>query len=275
VRRYNDTVQHLTQNLASLGFGGYKKISQHLARAGWKVAKTTVRRYLQRPHLSPQTTTPGARPPRPLRTRFPHHIWHLDLTLVEGFLRGASVSLATLLDSHSRMPLLWRLYERHPNAQQMVALVDEGFAGFGRPRYLVVDKGGEFTATQFREQLDAWRVGLRYDSVPNHRANARLERFWRSLKQILRIRPLAPEPPLTTADLEHDIERALLYYAHLRPHEGLGGATPAEVYFAIQPAHLDAVQPPRGCRGDPPVPPPARVDFLDGDHRFPFLRKVA
>jgi hypothetical protein len=151
----------------------------------------------------------------------------------------------------------------------MVALVEDGFAGFDRPRYLIVDKGGEFTATQFRERLDAWRVGLRYDSVQNHRANARLERFWRSLKQILRSRPLDPERPLTTADLERDVERALLYYAHLRPHEGLGGATPAEVYFAIQPAHLGAVQPPRGRRGDPPFPAPARVDFLEGRSPLP------
>jgi hypothetical protein len=67
----------------------------------------------------------------------------------------------------------------------------------------------------------------------------------------------------------------MLYYGHLRPHEGLGGATPAEVYFGIQPAHFDAAQPPRGRRGDPPVPAPATVAFLDGDPRFPLLRKAA
>ncbi len=55
------------------------------------------------------------------------------------------------------------------------------------------------------------------------------------------------------------VAMALVYYAHFQPHAGLGGATPAEVYHNLEPAHLHAVQPPRGRRGDPPVPPPARV----------------
>jgi transposase InsO family protein len=274
VRRYNDTVQHLVQTLARLGFGGYAKISQHLARDGWKVAKTSVRRYLRQPRQT-GPPAPETKPRRPLTSRSPHHVWHLDLTLVEGFLRGAALSLATLLDSHSRMPLLWRLYESPPTAEQMVALVEDGFQACGRPRHLVVDKAGEFRATHFRERLDAWRVRLRYDSAQNHRANARLERFWLSLKTLLRLTPLPAEPGLSCGDIERDIERAMLYYAYLRPHDSLGGASPAEVYFALPPAHLDAVQPPRGRRGDPPVPAPAGVEFLDGDPRFPFLRKAA
>jgi hypothetical protein len=174
IRRYNDTVHHLTQSLAGLGFGGYSKISQHLARAGWKVAKTTVRRYLKQPRQP--ASAPEAKPRRPLGARFPDHVWHLDITLVEGFLRGAPLSLATLLDSHSRMPLLWRLYDTATTAEQMVALVEDGFRACRKPRHLVVDKGGEFTATHFRERIGAWRVALRYDSAQNHRANARLAR---------------------------------------------------------------------------------------------------
>jgi hypothetical protein len=52
--------------------------------------------------------------------------------------------------------------------------------------------------------------------------------------------------PLTPGDAERDIAMALAYYAHFRPHTGLEGATPAEVYHGVEPAHLHAVQLPRG-----------------------------
>ena len=137
-----------------------------------------------------------------------------------------------------------------------------------------MDKDGAFTAHAFRERVAARRVTLRYCSAQNHRANSRLERFWRTLKHdLLRLR--APAEVLARADLEHDVERALRYYALHRPHQGLGGATPAELYFGHEPAHLRAVQPPRGRRGDPPARCAIAVEYLDGDHRFPFLRHAA
>jgi hypothetical protein len=49
VRRYNDTVQHLIQLMAGFGFTGYGDIARHLARAGWLVARTTVRATSRRP----------------------------------------------------------------------------------------------------------------------------------------------------------------------------------------------------------------------------------
>jgi transposase InsO family protein len=165
------------------------------------------------------------------------------------------------------------VFENRANAEDMCALVDRACGHCGKPKYLVVDKGGEFRADTFRDRLDGWRVKLRFCSAENHRANARLERLWRSLKDLLRLGPF--RRPLTAAELERDVRLAVTYYAYFRPHQGLGGATPAEVYFDQEPAHLRAVQPPRGRRGDPPVRAPARIEFLEGDHRFPVLRKVA
>ncbi|HYL99490.1 MAG TPA: hypothetical protein VEZ90_11085 [Blastocatellia bacterium] len=37
----------------------------------------------------------------------------------------------------------------------------------------------------------------------------------------------------------------LYYYAYHRPHQGLGGATPAEIYYGQSPAHLNAARPRR------------------------------
>jgi hypothetical protein len=43
------------------------------------------------------------------------------------------------------------------------------------------------------------------------------------------------------------IELGLVHYAHFRPHQALGGATPAEIYFDRTPSHLSAIPPPRGA----------------------------
>jgi hypothetical protein len=47
------------------------------------------------------------------------------------------------------------------------------------------------------------------------------------------------------SDMQERLEAALTSYACLKPHQGLGGAVPAEIYFGIRPAHLDARRPPR------------------------------
>jgi putative transposase len=276
VRRYNDTVHHLVQTLAKLGFGGSRSLVQHLARAGWKMSKTTVARYLEERPLSPQPDASELTetPKRAVRARFPHHVWHLDLTEIQAFLRATSFSLAVVFDSASRMPLSWKLFGQKPSAAEMVAVVEAAFARHGTPRHLIVDKDGAFTAQTFRDRIEARRVSLRYCSAQNHRANSKLERFWRTLKHdLLRLRP--PADILSRGDLEHDVRQALRYYAHHRPHQGLAGATPTEVYLGLDPLHLRAVQPPRGRCGDPATPCPVRIEYLDGDRRFPFLRQAA
>lgn len=268
IRRYSDVVHHLAQTLAGLKFGGYDKIAHYLARAaGWKISKTTVARYLREVRI-PDPRVPQA-PKRAVVARFVHHVWHLDLTQVPGLLGSAPRLLALVLDGFSRMPLAWRLYDQPPGAAEMCALVDETMAEFGKPRHLVVDKGGEFSAHTFRERLAAWRVRLRFCSAGNHRANSRLERFWLTLKVALGISP--PSPVVTEAE----IHRALIHYAFHRPHGALRGATPAELYLGVEPAHLRAGRPPRGRRGDSAAPCPVTVLFLDGDERFPILSKVA
>jgi hypothetical protein len=63
VRRYNDTVHHVVQAFASLGFGGSRSLAQHVARAGWKIGKTTAARYLRElrtpgPEMRPTNSAP-------------------------------------------------------------------------------------------------------------------------------------------------------------------------------------------------------------------------
>ena len=102
---------------------------------------------------------------------------------------------------------------------------------------------------------------------------ALIERFWRSMKGLLHLRSFKP---VHRADLERRLGLVVPYYASLRPHQGLGGSTPAEVYLGLLPAHLAAVPPPRGRPGEIVAGVrSATIDHLDPERRLPFLRAAA
>jgi hypothetical protein len=92
--------------------------------------------------------------------------------------------------------------------------------------------------------------------------------LWRTLKDTLGLRLLRP---LVAEDLMEKIELGLVHYAYFRPHQGLGGATPAEIYFGRTPPHLSAIPPPRGRPGQGSMDSPFRVDYLDAERLLPVL----
>ncbi|MGH9461553.1 MAG: hypothetical protein ACRD1X_10080 [Vicinamibacteria bacterium] len=100
-----------------------------------------------------------------------------------------------------------------------------------------------------------------------------IERLWRTLKDGLRLRTFMP---LTKRELQRRLELGLYHYTYLRPHQGLGGGTPAETYFGREPVHLAAVHPPRARPREGPNDLPFEIAYLDPDQMLPVLiRKAA
>jgi hypothetical protein len=83
-------------------------------------------------------------------------------------------------------------------------------------------------------------------------------------------RPTTVKMRMVSPDLRR-LDSALVYYAYLRPHLTLDGATPAEIYYGIRPAHFDTHDPPRGLARTIEVDPPFDVAFLDEERTMPFL----
>ena len=67
------------------------------------------------------------------------------------------------------------------------------------------------------------------------------------------------------------IELGLIHYAYFRSHQGLGGTTPAEIYFGRTPSHFSAIPPLRGRPGEGPMDLPFRVDYLNAERLLPVL----
>lgn len=276
VRRAADVVRSTIQAITRLGLGGQDLMARILARAGWRVSARSVGRY-RKEKLPPVPPLPEsgepARVPRPVVARFVHHVWMMDISHIKQFL-GPDLYMAAVYDALSRAPLALEVFQVRPDARRMVRLLGSAARAFGHPKYLITDQGGEFTAIVFRQAVKRLGAVQRFASKDNLYATARLERFWRSIKESAGLYLF--QLPLTPGDLEQRLAVALFHYVCFRPHEGLGGATPAEAFLGIAPACHNAVEPPRGRSGEGPVAVPFRIEHLDsGNRRFPILKPAA
>jgi transposase InsO family protein len=197
----------------------------------------------------------------------------MDVTEIQAFLGGGSFFLATVFDACSRTPLVLQAYEGKPGASNMAKLLKAATRAFGKAKYVITDQGKEFTGKLFRKTADRLGIVHRLGTKDCNFATARLERFWRTLKQMANVKR---DEPLNLGDLECRLEPALTHYLCFRPHQGLKGATPVEAFLGIDPACNNAVAPPRGQRGEGTQQPPFEIRFLEsGEKAFPILKKTA
>ena len=271
-----DVVQSTVQAMTRLGFGGQDLCARVLARAGWRVSARSVGRYRRKRPIEPPTPpeeAPAARATKPVSARFVHHVWMMDVSEVKQLL-GPALHVAAVLDACSRAPLALQVFQTRPTAPDMARLLRAAARAFTRPKYLITDLGGEFTGGAFKKAVRRLGTVQRFAARESIKATARLERFWRTLKEAAGLYRL--HLPLTASDLESRLELALVHYLCFRPHEGLEGAVPAEVFLGLEPAHLSAVEPPRGRPGEGPTEPPFQIEYLDPrNRRFPVLKRAA
>jgi transposase InsO family protein len=273
VRRFADVVRAVVKAMELAGFGGNDLIARTLARAGWKLSARTVGRIRKERWPAPRGPEVASRVPRAVRARRPNHIWMVDLTDVKGLFSLVTFKIAVAFDVFSRMPLSARILSKEPSAGDMASFVSKTAKRHGHPEHFVSDRGACFTGEVFRRKLLLLGVQQRFGAVGKKGSIALIERLWRTLKDTLGLRLLRP---LAAEDLMEKVEIGLVHYAHFRPHQGLGGATPAEIYFGRAPSHLSAIPPPRGRPGESRTDSPFRVDYLDAERLLPVLiRKAA
>jgi transposase InsO family protein len=273
VRRFADVVRAVVKTMELAGFGGNDLIARTLARAGWKLSTRTVARIRRERWPFPPPPQAASGVPRAVRAKHPNHVWMVDLTDVKGLFGLVTFKVAVVFDAFSRMPLSVRVFRKEPSAAEIARFVSRAARKRGRPAHFVSDRGACFTGGVFRHKL--WRLGVkqRFGAIGKKGSIALIERLWRTLKDMLGLRLMGP---LVAEDLMEKIEMGLLHYAHFRPHQALGGATPAEIYFGRVPSHLSAIPPPRGRPGEGTMDLPFRIEFLDAERLLPVLvRKAA
>jgi putative transposase len=236
---------------------GTRRIAGVLARLGLKGSRSSVQRALRE---RPPRPTARVLPRRagPLLARRPNHIWLVDFTRVGGLFR--SVFVGAVVDAFSRKVLAIRACVAEPTAAFAVRLLREAVLRHGTPRHLVTDHGTQFTSGAFTRALTRRGIRRRYGAVARtgSRSLARIDRFWRSMKEEY-ARGLFLYRPRRT--IERDLTSFVFWFNRERPHQSLGNRMPDEVHLGRR------RRPPRSLtRGV------LAVRLIAGDHRLPVLR---
>ncbi len=278
INRFPDFVALVVQQLKSLCPSmGKLRIAQCLARLGLQLSTSTVRRMLDRklapspsPKPAPDITTPrrGAnqttspspnshskKPTRVVTAKHPHHVWHVDLTVVPSALGfwipwfpGALGQVwpfchivAVVLDHFSRRAVLTAAFRRQPTATEVTRFLDTAIAVAGKtPKYIISDQGCQFRE-DYRDWCDARGIQPRFGAIGQHGSIAVIERFILSLKTEGIRRLIAV--PLSPRVFETELLLFLRYYNEHRPHQALGGRTPDEF-----------------CQSEPSAPPRPQLE---------------
>lgn len=208
-----------------------------------------------KPNRTETSSAPARKRPRrnTIPARYPNDCWSLDLTALRCLFGLYRPYLCVVLDLFSRYPVAWAVWPKQPTAEEVVQLFEAALARHGPPRRLAVrhvltDQGTQFTADLFEDVMKKHGIQHRLGAVGEHGSIAVVERLWLTLKTALVVNDL---PRLRFADFHRRLAAAIDWYARLRPHSHLRGATPHEPYHDLHPACLDAVSPARALPGHP------------------------
>lgn len=259
VNRFPGFVRRMVRRLKVLcPTFGKKRIAQILARAGIHLGVTTVARILEEPERKPKPPVEGAVEPqtrskwKPVIADYPNHVWQIDLTLVPtmaGFWTAwLPFSLpqvwpfcwwvAFVVDHYSRCVMGFTVWTKEPTSRDVRTFLGHvGVRARAAPKYILSDKGRQFWCRGFKAWCDRKGIQPRYASTGKQtRATAIVERFIRSIKEEwLR----STSVPFPRDDMRRHVGLFLSWFHQHRPHQGLGGRTPNEVYNGKKPANTN------------------------------------
>ena len=233
---------------------GKLKIAEKLARAGMHIGKSPVERILkERPVEPPHPTDADVDRQVRIVSKYPGHTWNADLTAVPisgGFWTPwipNSISprwpacwwVLNVIDHFSRRSLGCGVFQSRPISAEVTAMLDRIMSAEQvRPKHLIVDQGSEFKCEHFEHVwCQAQDILPRFGAVGKHGSIAVVERFHRTLKELLRLTTI----PEDQTAFERELGLIIDWYNEHRPHETFRSKTPNEVHYS----RLAANQQPR------------------------------
>jgi transposase InsO family protein len=156
------------------------------------------------------------------RPEYVGHVWSYDFAFDEST-DGRRLKCFSVLEEYSRFDLALEV-ERRFTSRDVIATLDRLFAEHGAPSCIRSDNGPEFIANEIRKWLASRGVRTLYIEPGSPWENGYAESFHSTLRDELLDRELfgnVIEAQLLAAQFRSD-------YNHVRPHESLGGLTPAE-----------------------------------------------
>jgi len=207
------------------------------------VSETTVRRILHEEGLLETVQEPAPKPGPP-ENRFeraePNQLWQSDIFT---FLlrRHQRLYVTAFMDDYSRY-LVSLVVAHHQRAALVLEALARGIAEYGAPREVLTDQGRQYVSwrghTDFEAELH--RQGIRHiKSRPHHpQTLGKIERFWKTLWEEFLSRTVFVD----FDDCQRRIALFVQAYNFRRPHQGIGGAVPADRFFRAAPQVRAAIE---------------------------------
>lgn len=212
---------------------GVRMIGATLKREGLQVNVKRVRRLMRLMGLEAVYPKPRLSLPHPRHRIYPYllrglaitrpdQVWASDITYIP--LACGWGYLCAVMDWHSRFVLSWWLSNTLDVSLCMQPL--ESALALGRPEIFNTDQGSQFTSEAFTGRLKQADVRISMDGRGRALDNVFIERLWRSVKyDDVYLRGYE-----TLDETWAGLNRYFAWYNDERPHQGLDGRTPAEVY---------------------------------------------
>lgn len=207
---------------------GTKTIARHMIRAGIQISRSSVRRILEEDQSKSDrwrsnAPTPNAGDASHLLTpKIPHFVWHTDIT--EMRILWKRYEIAAVLDGYTRKLLTIKAFNRRATTDDMTILIQEAAVQSGNtPRFLISDRGSQFRM-QFTDACRAHGIVHVRCKVRVWQLNAKIERFFRTLKSWLRPSCLIP----TEARIQERLDQFQIWYNQYRVHGAHHAHTPNE-----------------------------------------------
>jgi transposase InsO family protein len=225
---------------------GPQRLRHELERRG--VEPLPSRMAIYRVLVRNQLIVPGGRRRQRAWRRFererPMQLWQLDLIELP-LADGAKVKVLTGVDDHSRYCVSAQAMVRATGRAVCRGLV-AALRRYGVPEEILTDNGKQFTGrfgkprpaeVLFERILRENGITHRLTGVRSPTTTGKVERFHQTLRKEL----LASLPPLPTLEVAQQVLDAWVEdYNQRRPHQALGGQTPAERFHTKPDPDQDA-----------------------------------
>ncbi len=214
---------------------GSRKITSMLKRQGEEVNRKRVTRLMGVMGISSLLPKPSTTKVNKAHYKYPYllkgvsvdhpnQVWCTDITYIpykKGFFY-----LVAVIDWYSRKVLTWRLSNTMTN-EFCISSLNEALTSYGKCEIFNSDQGVQFTSTEFTTILHDNEIAISMDGKGRAIDNVFIERFWRTLKY----EHIYLNPTQSGTELKESIAKYITFYNQDRPHDGLGGSTPDEIYF--------------------------------------------
>ncbi len=157
-----------------------------------------------------------------------NHVWSTDITYIR--LTKGFVYLVAIIDWYSRYVLGWEL-SISLESDFCIDVLSRVLSSYDRCSIFNTDQGSQFTSNAFTKLLLDQSIQISMDGVGRALDNIFVERLWRSVKyECIYLRSLN-----TVDEACATIKKYFEFYNNKRPHQSLGGKTPAMIYCGLKP----------------------------------------